>query len=165
MARDRDLVMPANGMDLPFHRVNVGDGCEVEILAPDEGLEIGQEPLADAKIPGDCARLDHGGALPVLPDAFVIDEGARKRDGRRGRGWVGAQPVIDPVDIPIHRALLKELGDALGKARVELGRSVGRPRCDLGIGVVKDHEIDVAREVELASPVLAERQHDQARTG
>ena len=33
---DADLAMAAIGMDLPFHVVDVGDGSEVEILAPDE---------------------------------------------------------------------------------------------------------------------------------
>ena len=36
VAGDRDLVVPAHGMDLPLHRMHVGDGGEVEIFAPDE---------------------------------------------------------------------------------------------------------------------------------
>src|SRR6266478_8632120 len=37
---DRDLVVPAIGVNLPFHRVNIGDRREVEILAPDEGRKL-----------------------------------------------------------------------------------------------------------------------------
>ena len=34
---DRDLAVPAIGMDLPLHFVNVGNGRVIEIFAPDEG--------------------------------------------------------------------------------------------------------------------------------
>ena len=39
-------------MDLPLDRVDVGDGGEVEIAPPDEGLQLRQEALA----PGGCRR-------------------------------------------------------------------------------------------------------------
>ena len=40
VALDRDLAVAAIGVDLPLHRVHVGDRGEVEILAPDEGREF-----------------------------------------------------------------------------------------------------------------------------
>src|SRR4051794_28897052 len=40
VAFDRDLVVPAIGVNLPLHRVNVGDRGEIEILAPDERGEV-----------------------------------------------------------------------------------------------------------------------------
>ena len=36
----RDGAEAAEGMDLPLHGVDVGDGGEVEVLAPDEGRQI-----------------------------------------------------------------------------------------------------------------------------
>src|SRR5262245_20040786 len=66
---DRDLVMAAIGMDLPFHGVNVGDRGEVEIFAPDERRERAQQRLTGRDVTTTGPRLDHGGALPVLPDA------------------------------------------------------------------------------------------------
>ena len=46
VAFDRDLAVAAIGVDLPLHRVDVGDGGEVEILAPDERRELAQQALA-----------------------------------------------------------------------------------------------------------------------
>ena len=43
MAGDRNLAETAEGMDLPLHGVDVGDGGEIEVLAPDEGGEIGEK--------------------------------------------------------------------------------------------------------------------------
>ena len=40
VALDRDLVVAPIGVDLPLHRVDVGDRGEVEILAPDEGRQL-----------------------------------------------------------------------------------------------------------------------------
>ena len=40
VALDRDLVVTAIGVDLPLHRVDVGDRGEIEIFAPDEGREL-----------------------------------------------------------------------------------------------------------------------------
>ncbi len=37
VALDRDLVVAAVGVDLPLHRLDVGDRGVVEIFAPDEG--------------------------------------------------------------------------------------------------------------------------------
>jgi hypothetical protein len=39
-------------MDLSLDRMHVGDGCEVEIFAPDERGELGQESLAGRKVAG-----------------------------------------------------------------------------------------------------------------
>ncbi len=36
VALDRDVVVTAIGVDLPLHRVDVGDRRKVEVLAPDE---------------------------------------------------------------------------------------------------------------------------------
>ena len=92
VALDRDLAVAAIGVDLPLHRVHVGDRGEVEIFAPDEGREFAQELLAGRDIAGAGARLDHRRAFPVLADAFVIVErrGGRDRDLRRGRDRAAA---------------------------------------------------------------------------
>ena len=67
VALDRDLVVTAIGMDLPLHRVDVGDRGKVEILAPDERREPREQRLAGRDVAGAGPRLDHGGAFPVLP--------------------------------------------------------------------------------------------------
>src|SRR5262249_25441181 len=87
VALDRDLGMPAVGMDLPLHRVDVGDRGKIEILAPDEGRQPPQQRLAGGNVAGARSRLDPGGALPVLPDALVVIERGRGRHRDLCRPW------------------------------------------------------------------------------
>src|SRR5271167_4495043 len=57
VAFDRDLAMPAIGVDLLLHFVDVRDRCVVEIFAPDEGRQIAQEPFPGNQIAGADASL------------------------------------------------------------------------------------------------------------
>ena len=52
VAGDRDLAEAAEGVDLPLHGVDVGDGGEVEVLAPDERRQLVQERLAGRDVAG-----------------------------------------------------------------------------------------------------------------
>ncbi len=54
---DRDLVVPAIGMDLALHRVDVGDRGEVEILAPDERRELASNASPAATSPAQGRAL------------------------------------------------------------------------------------------------------------
>ena len=162
VACHRDLVVPAHRVDLPLHGMHVGNGGEVEILAPDEGAQLVQKVLAERKIAGDGPCLDERRALPVLADGLVIDVGGGKRHGGRRRAGIGAQAIIDAMHIAVGGALLQELGELLGDAGIDrrrLGRIAQRRR----FRIEEDHEIDVARVVELPCPMLAERQHGEAR--
>src|SRR5206468_8366869 len=69
---DRDLALAAIGLHLPLHVVNVGKGCEVEMLAPDERRDLRHDSFARGKIARTGPRLDHRGALPGAPFALVI---------------------------------------------------------------------------------------------
>ena len=109
VALDRDLAVTAIGVDLPLHRVDVGDGGEVEIFAPDEGRELREQCLAGGDIAGAGPRLDHRGAFPVLPAALVVVERRRGRDRDLGRGRIGTQPQIGAEDVAVGGALLQEL--------------------------------------------------------
>src|SRR5436190_13319550 len=84
--RDRNFIMAAIGVDLPLHRVHVGNRGEVEILAPDEGRKRRQQRLSGGEIAGAWPRFDQRGALPVLSTALVIIERRRGGDGDLGRG-------------------------------------------------------------------------------
>ena len=161
VAFDRDLAMAAIGVDLPLHVVDVGDGGEVEILAPDEGRQFAQQLLAGGDVAGAGARLDHGGALPVAADALVVVERRRGRDRDLGRGRIGPQPQIGAEHVAVGGALLQQLHQAARDAHVE------RRRLDAGherrrAGVVEHDEVDVARIVELARAHLAHGEHDVA---
>ena len=103
VALDRDLAMAAIGMDLPLHRVHVGDRRVIEIFAPDEGRQIAQQLLARGEVAGARPRLDQGRALPVLPAAFVVVERRLGRDRDLGRGRIGAQPQIDAKNVAVRR--------------------------------------------------------------
>ena len=108
VACDRDLAVALMGMHAPLHGVDVGDGREVEIFAPDEGRELAQELFARVDIAGNDARLDQGGALPVLAEAFVVGEACvgGERDLRRPR--VGAEPQIRAEHITVAGMLLEQ---------------------------------------------------------
>ena len=46
MAFDRDLTLAAIGLHLPLHVMDVGEGCEIQMLAPDERREFGNQRFA-----------------------------------------------------------------------------------------------------------------------
>ena len=109
VAGDGDLVVAAHRMDLPLHRVHVGDRGEVEILAPDERREILEEALAEGEVAGDGPRLDQRGPLPVLADRLVVGVGGGERDRDRRRAGIGTQAVVDAMDVAVRRPLLQQL--------------------------------------------------------
>ncbi len=162
VARNGNLVVPADRVDLALHRVNVGDGGVVEVLAPDEGDEIGEKAPAEIEIASGGAGLDQGRALPVLAERLVIGVSAEGGEGDRRRGGIGPEAQVDSEDVPVAGALLQETGERLGDAHEERARlhALGNRR---GSRVIEHDEIDVARIVELARAVLTERQDDQAR--
>ena len=108
VAFDRDLAVAAVGVDLALHRVHVGDGGVVEILAPDEWGEIVEELFARGDIAGARPRLDQRGALPVLAAALVIVERGLGRNGDLGGRRIGSQPQIDAEYVAVGGALPAE---------------------------------------------------------
>ena len=88
VARHDDLLVAAHGMDLALHRVDVGDRRIIEILAPDEWREVGQEALAKLEVARRRTGLDQRRALPILADRLVILIGAHGRECDRGRGRI-----------------------------------------------------------------------------
>src|ERR1700745_295622 len=77
VAFNGNFAVPAIGVNLSLHRVDVRDRRKVEIFAPHEWRKLREDCLASRNITSAGARLDHGGALPILTCAFVV--------GRRGR--------------------------------------------------------------------------------
>ena len=108
VAFDRDLALAAIGLHLPLHVVDVGKRCEVEMLAPDERRELGDQRLAGFGIAGAGPRLDHRGAFPGPPFPLVIMQRRldRHRDLRRGR--IRPQPQIDAEHVAVAGALLQQ---------------------------------------------------------
>ena len=57
VAFDRDLAMAAIGVDLPLHRVHVGERGEVEIFAPHEGRQFVEDASPAAMSPAQARAL------------------------------------------------------------------------------------------------------------
>ena len=116
VAAQRDAAAAAMRVDLPLDRMDVLDGGEVEVLAPDEGDQPAQEGLARVAIARHRTRLDHGGALPVLAKRLVVLLGRHRRDGDRRRTGVGAQPQIGAEDVAVDGAFGHQPDQAAGQA-------------------------------------------------
>ena len=161
MALDRDLALAAIGLHLPLHVVDVGQCRKIQMLAPDEGREFGDQRLARSGVAGTRTCLDHRRAFPGAPFPLVIVQRrvGRNRDLRRGR--IGPQAQVDAKHVTLARALLQQARERLRHAHEE------RRRLDVGDqrgrrGIEKHDEIDVAGIVQFARAHLAHGQHDQA---
>ena len=113
------VAMALDRVDLALERLHVGDGREVEIFAPDIGLEAVEELLAQRDVAGDGARLDHRGAFPVLAHILVVDRGRLDRDGDLGGARIGPQPQVDAEDIAVLGHVLQQADQPLGEAHEE----------------------------------------------
>ena len=101
VARHRHQLVAARGVNLPLHRMDVGDGGVIEILAPDERRELGEKARAEVEIAGGRPRLDHRRAFPVLAERLVISDcaGDRQRDRRRRR--IGPEAKVNAEDVTV----------------------------------------------------------------
>ena len=161
MAERGDLAMALEGVDLPLDRMHVGDGGEVEILAPDERRELFQKRFAGENVAGRGARLDESGALPILAHALVIGEGRLERYGDRRRAGVGTQAQIDAEHIAVRRDVGENAHHALRHFDEEI--DVFGRRCDTRARAVeKDDEVDVGGVIELIGAFLAHGEEDPA---
>ena len=162
VARDLDGAAAAMGVDLALDRMDVVDGREVEMLAPDVGRQVGQEGLADGEVAGDGVRLDHGRALPVLADALVVELGGLHRHGERRRARVGPQPEVGAEDVAVGRGLRHQLHQH-ARAAHEVPRQLLVAGERRRVAVVEQDEVDVAGIVELAGAELAHAEHGEGR--
>ena len=143
-----------------LHGADVGHGGEIQVAAPDEGADFAQEALAQGPVAGHRARLDHGGAFPVLAHALVVGQGGGQGDGGRGGPRVRPQTQVGAENI------------AVGVPRLHKGAHIPRharehraqPVCVGGVAdwVVDQDEVDIAGIVQLARAQLAHAEHHQA---
>ena len=155
---DGDPAAAAMGVDLPLDRADMLDGREIEMATPDEGLQRIEEALPGLQVAGHRPRLDHGGALPVLAGAGVID--LRGADGERGgrRGRVRAQAEVGAEDVAVGRALVHDRDEVAGQPGEGLLQAAG---VRIGGLVEEDDHVHVARIVELAGAELPHPEDDQ----
>ena len=141
-------------VDLALDGMDVGDGGEVEVLAPDEGLELGEERLGRGHVAGAGARLDEGRPLPVLADILVVLQRRGDRHRRLGRGRIGPQPQVHPEDVAVGGAQLHQVRQPLRQPHGEgLALDAGRQRHPVRIEEHRD--VDVAGIVELEGALFA----------
>src|SRR6185436_18638609 len=111
MPLNPDLAMTDMGMDLPLDGLDVLDGGEIQVAAPNERRESIQELRSRLGIAGAGARLDHRGTLPVLAHGLVIIQRRIGGDRNLGGARIGPQPQVDAKDI----AVLRRFGQKLDK--------------------------------------------------
>ena len=165
-AAEFDVVARAPGLasapDLALDGLDIADRGEIEVFAPHERPYRAQERLARRQVPRDGPRLDHGGALPILPQTRVIAFRRRRRNGERRRRRIGAQPEIGAEHVTVGGALLKQPPQAPGEPDEDLLRR-SAPRQPRRVGVVEDDQVDIARIVELPAAQFSHCEHDEAR--
>ncbi len=147
-------------MDLPLHRVDISDGGVIEVFAPDERGEFGQEFIARRDVAGTGPRLDHRRTFPVLADALVIAECRRDRDRHRRRTGIRPQPEIGPEHVTVRRPLLHDTNEPLDDLHEKLHRLdiVGQRR---RIPVEQDDQVDVGGVVQFPRAMFAHGQDEQ----
>ena len=152
----------ARGVDLLLDRPDVLRRSEVQMAAPDEGLQRFEERLPCLDIAGDGPRLNHRRPLPVAPGIAVIMLGGAHRHGRRGGARIGAEAKVGAEHIALRRLLPDDPHQALRQPRE--GRLYAAPA---GVGravlVVEQDQVDIARIVELGGAELAHTEREQAR--
>ncbi len=160
MSGDGHFTMTLDGMDLPLDRMNVLDGGEIEVLAPDEGPQVAQELRASGNIAGDLARLDHRRPFPVLPHTLVICLRGQGRDGQRGRAGVRAQPQIGAKDIAVFGNVLQQADEIAGQAYKAFLGCLATAIIDF-VRIEEDHQVDVGAVVQLACTQFAQGEDDE----
>ncbi len=159
MPRHDDLALAR--VHLPLDGVDVGDGGEIQRLAPDKGHQLAHEGLAGGDVARQRPRLDHSRALPVLADGFVIGEGGGGVDGRRGGHGVGPQAQVGAENIAVRRALLHD-GDEVLRQPVHEMLLIARAGVRQLFGIEQQNKIDVAGIVQLETAQFAHAQYDDA---
>ena len=165
VAGDRDRATAGLGVDLPLDRLDVLDGREVEILAPDEGPEMPHHVGADSAVADHRARLDHRGALPVLPVAFVVLLGGQRGQCKRRRTRIGPESEVGPIDGTVVAAVAEQ-GDEIAHEAMQRFARPAPPPVAYALRIVEHDEGEVARIGELARAQGAHPEHGQpARLG
>ena len=147
-------------VDPPFHGVDIGDGGEVEVPAPNEGADLLQEPGPQQQIAGHRARLEHGGTLPVLAHRFVIGDRRGQGDAGRGGRRIGPQPQIGTKDVSFRVACLHKGHKIARHPGVEASRGIAV--IHTRVRVVQQDEVDIAGVVQFAGAELAHAKHGEA---
>ncbi len=148
MSGHGDVPVAFHRMDLPLDGMDVLDGGEIQMLAPDEWPQPLQEGFAGLDIAGDGPRLDHRRPFPVLSHAFVVGFRGQYREGQGRGGGIGPQPEIRAEHIAGIGPLLQDAQQVPRQADKEI---LDRPLAGVAgyFRVVEQDQIDVAGVIQL----------------
>ena len=117
-------------------------------------MQAQQKFHTQTNVAGRGARLDHGGALPVLPHAFIINGSCLQGDGNLCGAGIGAQAQVNAKAVAVFRDVLQNRDQPLGQAHKECGGlDAFRHRC--GFRIIENNEIDIAGVIQFTGAVLA----------
>ncbi len=161
MAADGDLTVALDGVDLALDRMNILDGCEIEVSAPDERAQVFQELGTGNGIARHGAGLDHRRALPILAHPFVIGFRGQHRHGEGRGSGIGPQPEIGAIDITVFGEVLQQADQIASQAHEAILEGSPAAIIDL-VAVIEDDQVNVAGVVEFAGTELAHAENDEA---
>ena len=164
VAGDLDRAAVGLDADLPLDRLDVLDRREIEIFAPDEGPEPLHDVGTDRRVAGNRARLDHRGALPVLPVALVVLLGGQRGQRERRAPGVGPQPQVGPIQAALVRAFAEQ-GAEIAHEAVHVLRRLAPPPVAHTLGVEEHDQGKLARIGELTRPERAQAEHGEPAGG
>ena len=147
-------------VDLALDRVNILDGCEVEVFPPDERLQLAQEAAPGGAVAGDRTGLDQRSAFPILPDALVIGERRGNRHRERCRCRIRAQPKISAERIAVAGVGFQNSHQVARQADKKGLHPVARTHLRQR-RLIEDDQIDIARVIELVPAEFADAEHDE----
>ena len=152
-------------IDQRLHLAQPGERGVVEVLAVDERAQQLLQLLAGSAVAGDRARLDPRVALPVAALALVVLFHRGERQRQPAGVAERAQAQVDPRADAVHGRLVQQAYQ-LAAEPDEVFAVVERA-CAVGLaGVrVRQHQVDVGGEVQLAAAELAEADHQQPLQG
>ena len=137
---------------------NFVDRAEIERAAPDERLDLGQEPLTQRKITGARPGANECRPLPRQRLRLIIRDGRIDRQHDRRDLGRGAKPQIDPRDIAILGTLLEQFDHSPSDPHRRFPRIVAWPARER-LGVEQQDEINIGRIIQFAAAQFAQRQH------
>ena len=132
----------------------------VEVLAKDERRHEACERIV--AVAGERARLEPRVAFPraALRDQVMLER--CERHGQRAAVAVGAQPHVDPEYVTVGGHFGERGDDAPAETIEELAIGERARAVRLAFLGIREHEVDVRRDVELAAAQLPHADDDEA---
>jgi hypothetical protein len=143
------------GLDACLHRAHVLDHARIERAPVDERRDPALESARGLRRAREVAQSQQHLALPLGAAQLVVAERALHSAHQRARRALGPQVEVDAVGEALVGALLEPTLELAHHRRGGFARGVAAL---VGWRLAHEVEIDVGREVELATAELAERE-------